>query len=534
MDPILPPERTVGLLDDKTTTKQSGGGKKHTRGKKVKRLQRSLASSAGLQPTQGFNLAGRPNYLKDAIVKRAFRESTGLFDSTTANEMYWQFRVTTNSSEWVRFFPDSVTVQVFGQYNNPARDAASANAQTAAVKHSLRARDALPFMFLDPSVMGTSFVRDVEVIINGVRVPTNVYNNHLIQYARMCSIFSNKPRPHFRTTADLNQVNRDQTPHNMRQAMLAFDHETWNATIGSRIPVYLDGKFPFDFKNRTLETIDRQAEPTLYFPPESDIFIRVHLYKDKIEGIFHDHCNTHAGYFDANNKERPTGDLAITFQSVLLEYEKSILYESEHIKAMEQFAKGALAQYQYDIPRSQFQTILGGQSFTENIFQIPPLCRLLYILFLPSHATYVMEQTHKPLSGWSRFPANCTRLQLNFANEGNLITESFERFGDYDEAHQLSKKTYYDYLRERDILQASFDHLFPRQPGVYSLIQTFVVDTKNRMSQKTEMLKVQMEFTNEVSPNQRNILIMSVHPTGFATCRHRGAKEGWEWNFVST
>jgi hypothetical protein len=501
---------------------------------KIKRRKRGKQRI--MNPNSGFNLAGRVDRLKESGIKQIWRESVGLHDSSIDNDLYWQFKVITNRGEWVRFFPDSVTVQTYGNYNNPADTrVAGGVTEPTAMKHSLRAQERHPFMFVDPTTMGTCFVKEVEVIINGSRVPTNSLNQHLLQYSRMCGIFAEKPRPFFATTADITMegVTRANMKFAMRQATLPFDYGTaFNSRNGSRIPVYLDGKFPFDFKNRTLETIDREPEPTLYLPPSSEIIIKVILFKDKIEGIFHDNTSSMTDYLAAAARTRPTGELALTFQSVRCEFEKVILTEAEHISAMAQFVKGNPAIYDYDIPRSQFQAILNNQSFTVNHFHIPAKCRLLYILFLPSWATFVMETTHKPLSGFSKFPHHCTRMNISFAGEKHVLTESFEKFGDYDETHQLSKKTLYDYYKERRIAtRTTFDDFFPRTAAVESLIQAFVIDTKHWMSERTEQLTIEAQFDETLSPTQRQILVFSVHPTGRAIFKYHGEKLGWESKF---
>jgi hypothetical protein len=453
-----------------------------------------------------------------------------------ANDLFWQFKVVTNKTEWVRFFSDSITVQTFGNYDNPAATRAEGGATVeTAMKHSLRAQENLPFMFVDPTTMGTCFVKDVEVTLNGVRVPSNSYNQHLLQYSRACGIFNDKPRPFFASTNDITMagVTRDNMKYALRQATLPFDYGTaFNSRNGSRISVYLDGKFPFDFKNRPLETLDREQEPSSYLPPDSEIIIKVILFKDKIEGIFHNNTTVMNTYLGVAAAQRPTGNLALTFQSVRCEFEKVTLIETEHLKALEQFHKGYEAIYDFDIPRSQFQAIHNGQSFTVNHFLIPAKCRLLYIMYLPSWATFVMENTQKPLSGFSKFPIHCTRMHIAFAGEKHLLTESFEQFGDYDETHQLSKKTLFDYYKERRILpRSTFDDLFPRAAGKESLMQIFVLDTNHWMSERTETLTIEAQFNENLSPAQRQILVMSVHPTGRAILKYNGFKYGWETKF---
>jgi hypothetical protein len=539
-DPIqrdtIPLERQLASNMASTGKRKAGESEK----KKSDRKRIKARKEFGDKPkgptvvTPGFNLAGRPAQIKDSALKKTLRRHVAPSNPGWATDHYWLFHVKTNRSEWVRFFPDSLTLTLWGNYDNPTRLVAG-TAEQRAEKHSLRAKSGFPFMFMDPSVMGSGFVKDVSVTINGVQVPTNSYNSHhLLHYVRLCSIFNNKPRPYFATSADIARpTTRLAATPTMSQACLPFDYETYNSTRGSRIPVYLDGKFPFDFKNRTLETLDGVSEPTLYFPPDSDIVFRVELYKDRIESIFHDGVANLAGYIGADNVQKPTGNLALSFQDVKMEFEIAQLNEKEHLRALEQFTKGAYATYNYDVPRAQYQAILSGQSYVENNFQIPPHCRLIYISFLPSHAAFVMETTNKPLSNWSQFPEHQSGMRLSFAGEQDLICELMERFGDYDESDQLSKKTYYDYLKERKIFRGKFEDLFPRPGGVNSIVQTVVLDVKPYYSEKTELLSIKQHFTSGAhrSPDHRQILVLSVHTDGRAVCKYGGAAQSWVWHF---
>ena len=110
----------------------------------------------------GFNLAGKPGLLSDhndAIKKKSKKYSKPLSMSTINTDNEWTFVIQSNKNEFIRFFPNSMTVSLYSSYPNPAtaaeRGALGANAQTAAERHSCRALSLLPNVFLDPSVMGT-------------------------------------------------------------------------------------------------------------------------------------------------------------------------------------------------------------------------------------------------------------------------------------------------------------------------------------------------------------------------------------------
>jgi hypothetical protein len=200
---------------------------------------------------------------------------------------------------------------------------------------------------------------------------------------------------------------------------------------------------------------------------------------------------------------------------------------------MKQFESGGFGVYEYDIARGQHQALSAGQSYTENNFQIMPYARLVYILFLPDHATFPIDNRRRPISALSRFPSRCTQIRLSFAGEGSLVTHSFENFGVAGEDHQMTKKVYYEYLRSNGMTNDKFEDFFPTDPDEVSLIQGFVVDLKSLYSNKTEILSVKCEFAaNQVSPPNQQIVCLSVHPNGRAICKSGGSLFNYIWQFT--
>jgi len=292
----------------------------------------------------------------------------------------------------------------------------------------------------------------------------------------------------------------------MKKAVSAFDYYDPLSDQGARIPVYLDGIFPFSRKNATSESIDKTREQNLYFPPDTCVEIRLHVYRSKTEAIFH-HQLTLSDYFSTTRTTATAAnaDITLTFQQVTLEYEAVELKAPEHIKAMKQYLAGGLGTYNYDIVRGQHQSLESGQSSTQTVFQISEYARIIYILYIPDWATFPMKSTNKPLSGFTRF-----------AGTNNEITKKiFYHEGKSNRKHNLS-----------------FDQIFPREKGVYSLVQAFVLDVKDYMSDKVELLTIQHEFASTAtSPAKQQVVCLSVHPNGKATCRSGSTQYEWIWEF---
>ena len=458
--------------------------------------------------------------------------------STINTDNEWTFVIVSNKNEFIRFFPDSMTVSLYSSYPNPAtpaqRAVVGAAASVTAERHSCRALSLLPNVFVDPSVMGTSFVKSVRVSINGVPLQTNNFMDpHLLHYVRCNRIFNKSPEPYFATQKSLGVVAGNDR-HNrgtvMTAALKAFDHVNWDTQRPVRIPIYLDGIWPFDNKCKTVAAIDQDPLESMFLPPDTRIEITVELHRDKNVGIFMDACNTYDELYGAADIAAPT--VTINFKDVLLEYECYELKRSHHEELMKEYRAGKVAKYDFDIVRSQHQILNNGVTLSVNWFQIMPKCRLIYLLFLQNFAIFPMAATNKPICGFSKFPAHCTSMKLEFAGEPGLITEELENFGVSTTNHEISKKIFYDYLTSNSMFVGKYEQLFSPEAESQSLVQIIPLDVKHLMSSKTERLTVEQKFSGgTASPADQLILCLSVHPNGRAICSADKEVNDWKWEF---
>ena len=494
------------------------------------------------------NLAGRPDSLlrSDIKVKRQFTKVAQPYHQSgnLGAESYLHFVIRSTKHEWIRFKPDSLSLVVYGTRANPNYVAGNADPMIASQRHSFLSRAGNPRFWVDPTVMGTGLIKGVSVTLDNVQVPTNSsLGDKLLHYVRFSRIFRKKPGPCITRTSQIHfPPNAADLSKTMSEALKPFDYVTYNNTDGARINVFLDGVFPFSFKNKTLESIENKTSENLYFPPDTTIEIWFHLHPSRLESFFHPGIGSVSEYF---NPAHVTGvpanvDAKFTILSADLEYECVELNPEDESKALHEFIHGGRGVYQYDIPRAQHQNLASGASYTKNTFQIMPYAKLMYIAFLPDWATFVMESKKKPLSGFSRFPKNASEIEISFFGHNNMLIDTFERFGMRTERHQISKKVYYQYLRKSNITDLPFEDFFPRcnddadAEKDQSLIQVFVFELSNMLSDKTETLNVMCKFASgQTSPTNTQVLVLTVHPNGEATCTNQGSTNfRWLWSFA--
>ena len=526
-----------------------------------KKTKTGAITDSDFQPTDrptipilsSLNLAVRPDLeAKSMTGVKLLKKNTVVphHQSDLNNESHLHFIIRSSRNEWIRFEPDALSLVIYGTYNNPDRilpaavGFAAATPEQRAEKHALRASDGLPQIYLDPSVMGTAFFYKVDVLINNVLVPTNsCLTNMMLHYTRCCRIYNNTPGPIFYSTREVAfGADRQTLSRSMKAATQPFDYISWDRTVGTRVPVYLDGHFPFDCRNRTLESIDGKKEPNMYFPPDTEIEIRFHLFRDRGDAVFNHTTNNvsnfennPASYWNTGAAAAWQAGFSLSIQSAELEYESCELHADGHEKSLQLFRSGGIASYYYDIPRGQHQSLTAAQSFTSNTFQINPWARLIYILFLPDWATFSMENMRRPLSAFTRYPLNATEIVIGFAGQNGLVVDKFVNFGVPGSTAHISQKIYYNYLKGLKSFAGDFEDLFPRYTTERSLVQGYVFDLKDYMSPNTEHLNIRMTFSgvnNAASPERCQIVIFSVHPNGKATCKQAQNPFSYIWNFT--
>ena len=526
--------------------KKAGSSRKRTSGRNERDVIVNVPTTRNVLPAftdapraPAENLAGKPDLLQrsDLDVKKVTQKHATPYHTGDLNtESFLHFVIHSNSQEWIRFNRNSLSMVVFFQYKNANYQAGGdPNTENGNEWHATNASQNKPNIFCDPDVMGSGFFNRVEVVINNVPVPTNSgIADMFLHYCRSNRVFNaHNKDPHFVFDTNFKMDAANINSEVMKAATRAFSHGDWNSRVGVRIPIFLDGIFPFDLKSDIVQSLEAKKQEKLYFVPNTALEVKLYYQRTKMEAIWHSEM-TSTRYFSGTEAVNPPVQMRMGIQSAALEYESVELHPAQHIELLKSFSSNKFAYYQYDIPRGQHQSLTHGASITDNSFQIMPFARLIIILFLKDWSCFPMENKRRPLSGWSQFPANCTKLRLAYAGEPYLITESFNRFGIAGEQNHLSKKTYYEYMLKNRFTSLPFEAFFPKDPKVKSLVQGFVIDVRNHMSKQTKLLHINCEFAGaNTSPADTQIAVISVHPNGEARCRNVGTGlYDWEWEFL--
>ena len=434
----------------------------------------------------------------------------------------WTFSMKTRADEFVRFYPESLSVVLYGTYPNPTQPpVGAADTENGAANHALRSKQDLPPLFIPPSVMGAGFVSRVEVLINGVKVGTNDSIGSGLQYYTSYSrtFQSDTETVYIAKNTDLTNTGPDTKCRAMMEGVKPFDYNTWNATTGTRIPVYLNGIFPFDSKNGTRASIEESKAEAMYFPPDTEFTIKIFLNGSKAQSIFDLGRTTMVNYFN-DAAVGGVSNYVLTFQDVNLSYQSVTLKPAEHLSAIAKLSKETLV-YNYDIPKFQYQTMAPNTSYTENRFQILPKASVVYIAFLKSWQLQYMPATRKPVSPFSRFPAHCTNLWAEYAGSPVCLDEMIDFGQTPTTSQEITIYNYFRYLKERNIYPGTFDDMFPSTVGVNSYVQVLVGDLSPLSSgNRSEHLTVSCRFSGAVnSPTETFIVVLTVHPNGLATCK---------------
>ena len=458
--------------------------------------------------------------------------------SNINDQSFLHFVLHSNKKEWVRVNVESFSLTLYGTYTpEDAHIIAGGTPEERSTTRALRARNARPQIYLDPSVMGIGFFNRCDVTLNGVPVPTNGwisgYFNQLARVCHICNADSSKVYIALANDIDFTKTG-DAMSQLMKNATEAFEYDAFNSQEGVRIPIPLNGIFPFDCFNKSIESMDKTKEEGYWMPPDTVLDVKLHLNKNVIDSIFHHHVDLSNTYWTLSTPPIPDPvdrTIKLTFQDVIMDYESGEMRPADHDKTLAKYKGHNVAMYTYDIVRGQYQALNSEASSTQNEFMIPPYCRLVYILCVPDWACFLMEQQKKPLSGLSRFPENSTSITIGFGGEEYLVTREFKYFGTNTRRNEKSKHIWYKYLTKQRLWKGSFDQIFPRGNKI-SVCQFFAFNLKNYMSDKSETLKINCLFSGETSPKNRQFICLSVHPNGRALCKSGPGELNWQWEFL--
>ena len=490
-------------------------------------------------PPASKNLAGAPDLISRTEMGHKMRISKIINPCSPPNEMaHIHFMLQTGATEWVHFPKDSISLVLIAMTRNPNYDPNALAGQANAIEYNNATRGA-PTLMIDPDIGGRGLFTRAEVIINDKMVPTNDSLNQLFcHYARYQAIFESeegrkKKRPHFKNLSEFAYANIANSKI-MTSATDMFANRDENDREGQRIPVPMDGIFPFDLKSAIHSSIEGVSAQELFFPPSTKFEVKLYYQQSKMEFIFHNEV-TAANYYGDGNVNAPL-QMRFTVTSIDLEYISVELHPKKFIDEMERFRGKNMAYYEYDIPRAQYQNIAPGASFAENTFQINPYCRSILIAFHPNRSVLYQPHTRRPLSGWSTFPVGCTKIQVDYAQQ-SLLGYPLVNFGIRGTHSDASMRQYYNYLKKLNLTDNfTQEELFPANnaDGNRSLIQYLLFDCRHLMLDKIQLLRIGMEFSNAAqSPVDHSIVVVSIHPNGRANVVNL-SKEGieWHWDFL--
>ena len=449
------------------------------------------------------------------------------------------FLLQTGAYEWIHVNRKAISVLMYTARVNANHDPAAndgqgrADMERRATHHSVQRGE--PHLMMDPDVGARAFFNRIEVIINDQVVPTNNCLGPLFTvYPRFQAVFAKEDpdhrKPHFKKLSDWDFGVAGLAAPVMQEATRPFNFTAWDDKQGQRVYVPLDGQFPFDIKTSINQAIENTLPQVLFIGPSTKLEVKLYFMPTRMEGLFHDQVNRD-NYYTQVNVGEPV-QLELTLQAANMEYLSVELFPAVHTDLMSRYRGSTMAYWNFDIPRGQHQPLSAGVSYAENTFSIFPYARSILIAFMPNHATFVQGHTRRPLSGWSTFPSNCTKIQIEYG--GVSLGGPYINFGVAGKRNEMSMHQYYDYLTQLGLASnIKFDDLFPPTAVERSLVQYFVFDVRHLLSEKNQHLRIGMEFSNvENSPEGYQVAVVSQHPNGRADVKNESPTGIlWDWIF---
>jgi hypothetical protein len=286
----------------------------------------------------------------------------------------------------------------------------------------------------------------------------------------------------------------------------------------------MDGVFPFDNSNATLDAINGTHTTAKVLPPGTTITVCVYFYENIFDFCFNEAYSMQQ-YYSSAAAATSAVTAKLTIESITLSYESITLIPSKEIELQSDLGKGGILKYNFPcLTGSQRHRLASNVTYDRAQFPVDESIELFYIGFLNDWALSIDDTQHKPLSTFSRFPKNMTRMRITYA--GNpCIVESFDYFGlTPDKDNHPSMINTYRYLQEKNIAPGPYESYFPRKNEPVN--QYIVYDVKDRAPVRghTSVI-ITMEFNGQRSPANVNVVFIPVSRKGEISYSRRN---GWK------
>ena len=136
----------------------------------------------------------------------------------------------------------------------------------------------------------------------------------------------------------------------------------------------------------------------------------------------------------------------------------------------------------------QHSSITGNQTISRINLRIPAKCQLLYLSILKDYQLYPFSQTNKNALNHYVWPRALEKITAQLL--GQEVVGEWSNLGE-NTSNDESAQSYYQYLLDRKIVDASYESFYPVGPWGgknFSFKQFLLIDlTQHRFNQSTTM-----------------------------------------------
>ena len=411
------------------------------------------------------------------------------------------------------------------EYKNPEYNPDSNVVKTKTEYHSCEASAETPSIVIDPSLDVTSFIENISVQINGVRMDdSSTLQSYGWIYKGVNRIFvspevlfqdTGKESPRLSRSSELKQLSSAQNVKTgiYRKLIEPTSFYAYNDKTPKLMSGTFDGVFPFSNQCYGLRALSGMQIENGFLSPGSEITIQLHKRNNLDELIEWPKLIT-ANYMDPSKAFEGKSSIRVTLKDL------SIVYESfvpEHPGEMSRFAEKTKSWF-FDSPTIRLKTLPSGLHYQCDEISLPAGSKLVYLFWMLEAQIFGDSTKNKTKNTRFVFPENLEKVKIHLRGHGDLIhPDGLTNLNTQSSSDLAALKLYHQQLVQKKLYSKPFEDFFPIKPQLqntaerdYSHDQVLLLDlTPYELKDPTDLI-VEHRYSGTGTPEKIYLFAIAV------------------------
>lgn len=377
-------------------------------------------------------------------------------------------------------------------------------------------------IYLPPTIGGGFWAGKISVTLDGTDLLFSEQEEQLsVLYTTAVRTFAKRGIKNRRFGPKFNNLYVKKGPTEEPVKSMLIDHDDLLNPTPISLNWSCETAWPLSNQTCTMESLDRQKIDSGYLHPSCDVLIKI-TKRALIDSLIEQCATSDAVYFSFDD-EGVNEKILVEFidASIAIEY-----VDVQDSKLLDSINNG-ISRYYTDVPTMRLQGFSSKQSYVESQISVPPGTRVLFIAWPVEQQLYSSVSKKKSLTPKLKFPLGLVALNLQLRGRyGKLcLSEGLTNLGTNAANGDPSMRQYVQYLKERDMYDATIDELCPKiiADGVCQII---AVDLSPFNLTESTDLSISCVFNASLSPEKTYLWTACLRPFEVV---YNGKEKKWTW-----